>query len=110
VDKCCSLTGQCSNVAVDCDDNNMCTSDSCNPASGCCNAEIIRQQIDRFTSRNRVNGHEQTPVDRNDYNACTTDSRNDSTGGCVYIPINCNNNNSCTADSCSGGDRQQYCG
>ncbi|MCK9419797.1 MAG: hypothetical protein M0R70_10510 [Nitrospirae bacterium] len=60
-----------------CNDNNACTIDTCNTATGCV----------------------YTPIVCNDNNACTIDTCNPSVG-CVYTPIVCNDNNACTDDFC----------
>jgi hypothetical protein len=68
-------------TATDCNDNNSCTDDSCNPASGCAHA-------------NNANACD-------DGNACTT---HDTCGGGACVggaPLNCDDDNCCTADSCS---------
>src|SRR5262245_30201945 len=64
---------------VDCDDNNLCTDDSCNPVTGLC----------QFTPKNC-----------NDNIACTDDSCNPVTGLCQFAPKNCNDNIGCTTDLC----------
>ncbi len=63
--------------AVDCDDSNSSTEDSCNPASGCV--------------------HNGSP-NCDDTNVCTTDTYSD---GCVHTPVNCDDSNSSTVDSCN---------
>jgi hypothetical protein len=63
-----------------CNDNNACTDDSCDPNTGC------------------VNTNNTDPCD--DGNACTT---NDACAGGACVggaPPNCNDNNACTDDSC----------
>jgi len=67
----------CAFEAVDCDDSNSSTEDSCDPASGCVN-----------------NGSPNC----DDTNACTTDSYSN---GCVHTPVNCDDSNSSTVDSCN---------
>jgi len=70
-------------TALVCNDNNACTTDSCNPASGCVNA----------------------PISCDDGNLCTTDTC-DPASGCVNTNNNapCDDGNACTqSDSCSGG-------
>ncbi len=74
---CDPATGQCVPEHPSCDDNNACTTDSCNPTTGCVH----------------------TPVVCNDNNLCTIDICNPATG-CVYTPKDCNDNNVCTVDSC----------
>lgn len=64
----------------DCDDGNVCTVDSCNPASGCV--------------------HTSNTIPCDDGNACTT---GDTCGGGVCNPgtlLACNDNNICTDDLC----------
>lgn len=62
-----------------CDDDNACTTDSCNAVSGC-------------STTFNTNACD-------DANPCTT---NDTcaVGGCTGAPLSCNDNNSCTNDSC----------
>ncbi|HYS54558.1 MAG TPA: post-COAP-1 domain-containing protein [Thermoanaerobaculia bacterium] len=67
--------------APNCNDNNVCTDDACDPASGCT--------------------HTNNTASCDDGNACTT---NDTCAGgtCVGGPApNCNDNNVCTDDSCN---------
>jgi hypothetical protein len=65
-------------MPIVCNDNNVCTDDGCNPATGCVH----------------------TPITCNDNNACTIDTCNPTTG-CVYTPIICNDNNPSTIDTCN---------
>ncbi|MCJ2555482.1 MAG: hypothetical protein LN410_04740, partial [Candidatus Thermoplasmatota archaeon] len=68
-------------AAPNCDDGNVCTDDSCNPATGCVNANNI------------------APCD--DGNACTT-ADTCSLGICVGgAAPNCDDVNVCTDDSCN---------
>ncbi|MEC8022613.1 MAG: hypothetical protein VX223_01675, partial [Myxococcota bacterium] len=105
-----------SGTAVDCDDNDACTTDICNPSTGC--------QHFPFPG---CNGCE-TNAQCDDGNPCTLDTCNKS-GSCVYAslingspcddgdpctsgnvciqaqcsgsnPTNCDDNNACTTDSC----------
>ena len=62
-----------------CDDNNPCTNDICDPATGCSNT---------FTT---------DPCD--DGNACTTDDVCGS-GTCAGTPVDCDDANPCTTDVC----------
>ena len=62
---------------LDCDDNNLCTNDDCEPVAGCVNIRI----------------------DCDDNDACTEDSC-DSDFGCVSTPIDCNDEDACTEDGC----------
>jgi hypothetical protein len=66
--------------AADCDDENVCTSDSCESGVGCAYAP------------------EEGSCD--DGSACTDDDVCVA-GGCVGTPISCDDSDSCTADSCN---------
>ena len=91
---------------VVCDDRNVCTTDTCNPATGCVftnntnacddgNACTIGDTCGEGTC------HAGTAADCNDHNLCTTDTCNPATG-CVFT----NNTNSCDdGNACSVGDR-----
>jgi Dictyostelium (slime mold) repeat len=84
-------------TAAQCNDNNVCTTDTCTGGScqhvaisGCC------------TSSSQCN----------DNNACTTDSCSSNTcqntvvSGCCTSNSQCNDNNACTTDSCSSNTCQ----
>src|SRR5262249_57107775 len=71
-----------------------CTSDSCNPASGCVHTNVSNGQA--CGDANVCNGIEScqngvctpgTPLNCNDGNACTTDLPCDPTTGCHYQPV-----------------------
>jgi hypothetical protein len=66
---------------VTCDDNNACTTDACDPATGEC---VF------------------TPGDScDDNNACTTEACDPTTGQCVTTDtVTCDDNNACTSDAC----------
>ncbi|MCK9420581.1 MAG: hypothetical protein M0R70_14510 [Nitrospirae bacterium] len=80
------LSGICQpGLSLDCNDNNLCTTDNCDPEMGC-----------YYTAKTC-----------NDANGCTTDSCDPATGNCVYA----NNANPCILDgvscmqgACSGGN------
>ena len=80
----CDANGSCVGSAVTCNDGLVCTSDSCNPASGCVYAA--------------------NTIGCDDGNACTI---NDTCGGGVCLGTTvtpttyCNDNNVCTSDACS---------
>jgi hypothetical protein len=65
---------------TDCDDNNLCTADSCNPSTGVCSFNAV--------------------IDCDDNNLCTTELCDPSTGECVFDPVDCNDWNACTVDNC----------
>jgi len=75
----------CVGTPVNCDDQNPCTSDSCDPLTGLC-------------------VHAEVSCD--DQNLCTTDRCNPSTGQCEHVPVNCDDGNQCTADSCDPANGQ----
>jgi len=68
---------------LSCDDNTVCTTDACDPRTGCTHV----------------------PDSCDDQNACTTDSC-DSVTGCAHAPMSCEDNNVCTDDAC---DPQSGC-
>ena len=65
--------------ALDCDDHNVCTSDLCNPSSGCENVD--------------------NTIHCDDGNACT-EGEVCSAGKCVTTPVSCDDGILCTDDSC----------
>jgi cysteine-rich repeat protein len=77
---CDGSTGMCTNpgMALDCNDHDACTTDSCDNVTGCKNVAITC----------------------NDHDACTTDSCDKATG-CVFTAISCDDGNACTQDSCN---------
>ena len=80
-DRCANL--QCQGTAISCDDANFCSTDSCNPATGCV--------------------HANNTASCNDGNACTT-ADTCSGGACIGGSApNCDDGNVCTTDSCSAG-------
>ena len=67
---------------LDCDDDNVCTADLCDPGSGCAHRPVA------------------TPTTCDDGNACTTADAC-SSGTCAGgPPLVCNDGNGCTDDSC----------
>jgi hypothetical protein len=69
--------GVCGTEAVNCDDNNACTTDTCDPVTGCAH----------------------TQISCDDSNACTDDSCDPATG-CVHKDISCDDGDVCTEDRC----------
>ncbi len=87
---------------ADCNDNNVCTTDTCDPATGCVFAPINCNDNNACTADScdpATGACMHTPVVCNDHSACTVDSCNPATG-CVFTPINCDDNNACTIDTC----------
>lgn len=75
-----SVVCQSCEIDDDCEDNDPCTTDTCNVGDEVC---------------------EFTPINCDDGNACTADSC--SGGACVNDVISCDDGNSCTIDSCDAG-------
>lgn len=73
----CGAAGCQPGTPLNCNDSNACTTDGCDPVSGC----------------------SATPITCNDGNACTTDSC-DPVTGCAATPVACTDNNECTNDAC----------
>ncbi len=76
------LGSVCEGTPISCSDDFACTTDSCNPATGCVFSPMNSACDDTF--------------------ACTADVC-DPTLGCIYTPIDsaCNDNVACTTDSCN---------
>ena len=92
--------------ALDCEDDNACTTDSCDPAAGCVN-EVIDcddENICTFDSCDTDLGCQYTfnhqPCD--DEDKCTVDDVCDQ-GVCGGTDKDCDDENVCTEDACNGG-------
>ncbi|MFQ5478578.1 MAG: hypothetical protein ACE5E4_08180 [Candidatus Binatia bacterium] len=105
------LGGVClSGGAVNCDDGNLCTDDSCNPVSGCLNVanSLPCDDADACTTNDTCNNGSCTggaPLNCNDGNICTDDSC-DGQLGCGHVDNTapCDDGNACTLnDTCSAG-------
>lgn len=106
------VNGQCVGGAVDCDDDNPCTTDSCTggqcvnePIGGSCADGDPCTVGDRCEEGKCVG----TPLDCDDGNVCTQDSC-DAAHGCVHEaiwsaePVACDDGNLCTVgDMCADG-------
>jgi len=104
----CDTTYGCEYAAVVCDDENLCTVDSCTVVNGeascsftailCPNNDGCFPQICNVSSGRC----ETNPVDCDDNNLCTKDTCFNNLGlaTCVYSPTNCTDHNPCTLDSC----------
>ena len=89
-----------------CDDNNPCTADTCDVATGCV-FEAVEGSCDDLNActaddvcQESVCAGQETPCD--DGQDCTEDSCN-ATFGCQFVPIggSCNDGNACTNDVCT---------
>jgi hypothetical protein len=105
----CSKT-KCVGAPVSCDDENPCTLDTCDPASGCGHAAIAGvceagdpcRGPDTCVEGACVEGPAVACDDKND---CTSDAC-EGTKGCVYTPVSggCDDNDVCTTgDHCQSG-------
>jgi uncharacterized repeat protein (TIGR01451 family) len=94
----------------DCNDNNVCTDDSCDAQTGCvhtnnsapCNDHNACTTNDTCSAGSCAGG---PPPDCSDNNVCTDDGCNP-TSGCTHVNNNapCDDGNACTtADACSAG-------
>jgi len=84
------------------DDNNVCTFDSCAPATGITHTPVSVDDNNPCTADacDPVLGVTHGPANLDDANACTTDACAPATG-ITHTPIVCNDANACTADSCN---------
>ena len=109
IETCNPSTGACvPGVAPNCNDNNGCTDDSCQPAIGCLHTNNTAPCTDgnACTQGDVCGGGNCNPgpaLDCDDANACNgLESCDPANGTCVSgTPPNCNDNNPCTDDSCS---------
>jgi hypothetical protein len=100
---CSATTGCQAGTPLNCDDSNACTTDSCNPATGCVHTPVNCDDGNACTTDtcSAATGQcSHVALSCDDGNLCTTDSCNSATG-CVHAPVNCDDGNACTTDSCS---------
>ncbi len=100
----CNPASGCVFTPLNCDDGNPCTNDSCNPATGCTHVNNTASCTDNnaCTVGDVCGGgtcHPGTLISCNDDNPCTVDACDPATG-CKFTALNCDDNNKCTADSC----------
>jgi hypothetical protein len=96
--------------APNCDDSNVCTDDSCDPATGCVNKNntLACDDGSKCTAGDKCSAGKCVPgpaLDCDDKNVCTSD-KCEPASGCVYSnnTLPCNDSNVCTdGDVCSGG-------
>ncbi|GAM21432.1 hypothetical protein SAMD00019534_046070, partial [Acytostelium subglobosum LB1] len=110
----CSSTNQCQYTPFNCDDGDVCTSDSCSDsANSCQHTKVNCDDGDVCTSDScsiSTNSCQHTKVDNCCHNAVDCPSRNCSTSTCQtnqcnYSPVNCDDGNVCTNDRCDVGSR-----
>jgi subtilisin-like proprotein convertase family protein len=92
-------------TAIDCDDGNVCTNDSCDYDLGCQHSPnaVACDDMDACTLDDECSGDScgGTPLVCDDGTACTVDSC-DAGSGCVFTPDDtaCDDSNDCTDDAC----------
>lgn len=120
----CTTTDQCSGGscvgtgALDCDDDNDCTADACNPGSGCTHDDVPLEGstcddgntcTESDTCTGGVCGGTPLPQNCDDDNPCTLDVCDTGSGGCLHptAPRDgfvCDDSSTCTqADVCQNG-------
>jgi len=91
-------------IADFCNDNDVCTVDTCDDSlGGCCSYEpVVCEERPCFTliGCNQATGCEYEPVICDDGDSCTVDTCNPVTGACGFEPRDCNDGNVCTEDRC----------
>ncbi len=70
-------------TVIKCNDNNVCTTDSCDPKTGCTYKPVTAGSV------------------CDDGNGCTTGDKCDAGGKCTGAGKNCDDNNVCTSDTCA---------
>ncbi len=98
------LAPGCQHNAVDCNDNDFCTIDACDPVTGCSHAPYSCDDLNPCTDDVCDSGagciHTNNTAACEDSDACTT---GDTCSGGLCLPgapVICNDNNACTTDSC----------
>jgi hypothetical protein len=113
------LDGSCTGSPVACDDGKPCTSDACDPASGCTATDLAGTCNDGNACTNGdtcVGGNCQAgqPTACDDGDGCTLDGCDATSGTCTHTTVtgcggncqvntDCDDKNACTDDVCSGG-------
>lgn len=82
--------------ALDCDDQNACTLDSCDSGKGCVHLSVVCDDENLCTADacDPVNGCEHSAVECDDQDSCTADSC-DSVLGCVHEVVVCDDGDVC---------------
>ncbi|MBW1877193.1 MAG: trypsin-like peptidase domain-containing protein [Deltaproteobacteria bacterium] len=92
--------------AVDCDDDDACTEDVCDPETGSCDntTEIVCDDGDDCngdeTCDPAAGCQSGPPVDCDDGDACTEDTCDPLNGACSISPVDCDDGDGCTEDTC----------
>ncbi len=103
------MAGRCESTPIVCNDSNVCTDDTCNPATGCVftndNTNTCTDGSACTTDACVAGRCESTPIVCNDSNVCTDDTCNPATG-CVFTNDDtnaCTDGSACTSDACVAG-------
>lgn len=89
----------------DCDDQDACTTDTCDSTLGCQYEPVVCSDDDICTddtnaSCDPVSGCIIPPVNCDDSDACTVETCNADNSGCEYVAVDCDDGVECTADTC----------
>lgn len=113
---------------TDCDDENPCTTGTCNvetnectyePIDGCCQADADCDDANPCTSGScdietskcsyeEIDGCCLDDADCEDSNKCTIDLCDPDSNVCSYDPVSCDDKNPCTADACDPAEGCMY--
>jgi hypothetical protein len=105
LDTCDPATGTCVHTPA-CDDGNSCTTDSCDQTLGCRHAPVADGTVCDDHSPCTVGDHCVAGTctgqlsSCDDHNICTSDACNTQTGQCNHTAIDCNDGDTCTTDAC----------
>jgi len=106
-------TGVCALGSAPCDDGNPCTTDQCDPTSGCVHTfnQLPCDDGDACTTGDAcaLGTCQGQPVVCDDGEDCTDDACDPATGACTFTPRSgpCDDGDACTADdTCAGGQCQ----
>lgn len=96
--------GNCWHLPKKCDDNNLCTVDSCDAKTGqCVHKPVVCNDENKCTNdwcdqKTGQCAYKDKPCD--DKKICTSDTCDLSSGNCVFTPLNCDDGDKCTRDTC----------
>ena len=94
-----------------CDDDNPCTNDGCDSATGCTNTPYDTTPTGACDDNNACTNDgcglnaecENTPIDLSDNDACTIDTCNPNDGIITHTPKVCSDQNTCSFSGCDDG-------
>ena len=96
----CAGFGGCQNPE-DCDDDNACTDEDCDPEDGCTHSPTNCDDGNGCTDDgcNSDTGCTHSAIDCDDFDCCT-DTGCDPASGCTHDPVPCPEGEACNSDSC----------